>query len=454
MQLSSFSLDLSFSSLPLTKKNGFIFTAVGCAENKKIYKAKRRWITPFLTTNQVFFKPTMSSPPSSVLPQDVFILSAVRTPIASFRSSFANLNAVDLGTFVATEAIKRAGLRPDQVEETVTGCVLSAGSGQNVSRQIAIKSGIPEARQAYTVNKVCSSSLKALILGAQSVQLGQRSVVLVVGVESMSQAPFYLARGDNNYGDIKLLDSIQRDGISDAMLGQPMGVCAEKTVAEFGFTREQQDAYALASYARATRAWAGGAFGAEIVPVKVKQRKGTELVVAEDEEHRRLMPDKVPSLQPAFVKDGTGTITAANASSLNDGAASLVIASGQVEGAKPLAKVIAYAEAGRAPVDFTVAPVDAVKTLLQSVNISVDQIARWEVNEAFSITALAFIRQLDLDPARVNALGGAVALGHPIGCSGARIVVTLVHQLESGEFGVAAICNGGGEATAILVQRI
>uniref|UniRef100_A0A914I7S0 Acetyl-CoA acetyltransferase n=1 Tax=Globodera rostochiensis TaxID=31243 RepID=A0A914I7S0_GLORO len=372
--------------------------------------------------------------------QDVFILSAVRTPIASFRSSFASLSAVELGTVVATEAIQRAGIKPDQVEETVTGCVLTAGAGQNVSRQIALKSGIPEARQAYTVNK--------------SVQLGQRTVVLVVGVESMSQAPFYLARGDNNYGDIKLLDAIQRDGISDALLSQPMGLCAEKTVAEFGFTREQQDAYALTSYARTARAWKDGAFAAEVVPVPVKQRKGGAVVISEDEEHRRLVPDKVPSLQPAFVKDGTGTITAANASSLNDGAAAIVIASGTFPGTKPLAKVIAYSEAGRAPVDFTVAPVDAVKTLLKVAGIASDRVARWEVNEAFSVTAMAFIQQLGLDPTRVNALGGAVALGHPIGCSGARIVVTLVHQLKPGEFGVAAICNGGGEATAVLVQRV
>uniref|UniRef100_A0A183BMR3 Acetyl-CoA acetyltransferase n=1 Tax=Globodera pallida TaxID=36090 RepID=A0A183BMR3_GLOPA len=386
--------------------------------------------------------------------QDVFILSAVRTPIASFRSSFASLSAVELGTVAATEAIQRAGIKPDQVDETVTGCVLTAGAGQNVSRQIALKSGVPEARQAYTVNKVCSSSLKALLLGAQSVQLGQRTVVLVVGVESMSQAPFYLARGDNNYGDIKLLDAIQRDGISDALLNQPMGLCAEKTVAEFGFTREQQDAYALASYARTARAWKDGAFAAEVVPVAVKQRKGGAVVISEDEEHRRLVPDKVPSLQPAFVKDGTGTITAANASSLNDGAAAIVIASGTFPGAKPLAKVIAYSEAGRAPVDFTVAPVDAAKTLLKVAGITSDRVARWEVNEAFSVTAMAFIQQLGLDPTRVNALGGAVALGHPIGCSGARIVVTLVHQLKPGEFGVAAICNGGGEATAVLVQRV
>jgi acetyl-CoA C-acetyltransferase len=388
--------------------------------------------------------------------QEAYILSAVRTPVTSFRGSLASYTSVDLGSVAAKEAIKRSGLNAEDIEETITGSVLTAGQGQNVSRQIAIKSGIPEDRNAFTVNKVCSSSLKALILATQSIQLGYRSSVLVVGTESMTNAPFYLPRGEHGYGDITLIDGIQRDGISDAMLGKAMGICAEKTVKDYSFTREDQDAFALESYARAAAAWKNGDYQDEVVPVPVKSRKGPDVIVNEDEEYKRLLKDKVPTLQPAFVKDGTGTITAANASSLNDGAAAIVVVGSdelKKKDSKPLAKIVAYAEAARAPVDFTIAPVNAAKKLLETAKISTDSIARWEVNEAFSVTVLAFIKDLGLDKSRVNARGGAVALGHPIGMSGARIVVTLAHQLKSGEYGVAAICNGGGEATAVLIQR-
>uniref|UniRef100_A0A7E4W4B9 Acetyl-CoA acetyltransferase n=1 Tax=Panagrellus redivivus TaxID=6233 RepID=A0A7E4W4B9_PANRE len=387
--------------------------------------------------------------------QNVFIASAVRTPIATFRGSFKSLTSVDLGAIVAKEAIQRAGITVDKVEEAVVGSVLTANAGQNVARQVALKAGIPETVQAFTVNKVCSSSLKALILATQAHQLGLHKVSLVVGTESMSNAPFYLDRADHGYGDIKLVDGIQRDGISDAILNEPMGLCAEKTVKDYGLTREDQDAYALESYNRAANAWTLKLFTKEVVPVVVPNPRGADIVVTEDEEYKRLNASKVPTLRPAFVKDGTGTITAANASSLNDGAAALVVVSGTFASeVTPLARIIAYAEAGRAPVDFTVAPVDAVRDLLKSANLTVNDIARFEVNEAFSVTALAFIKELGIDRNRINVQGGAVALGHPIGMSGARIVTTLVHQLESGAYGVAAICNGGGEATAILVQRV
>ncbi|KAI1718498.1 acetyl-CoA acetyltransferase [Ditylenchus destructor] len=386
--------------------------------------------------------------------QDVYIASAVRTPIAAFRGSFAAVGPVELGSVVSREALSRAGVKPEDVEETVAGSVLTAGQGQNVARQIALKAGVPEHRNAYTVNKVCSSSLKALILASQSIQLGCRNTCLVVGVESMSQTPFYLARGEHGYGEVKLADGIQRDGISDAILNEAMGMCAEKTVKDYKFTRQQQDEYALSSYERAANAWKNGDYKAEVVPVPVKQRRGPDVVVAEDEEYKRLLKEKVPTLATAFVKDGTGTITAANASSLNDGAAAVVVVSGKVtKPAKPLARVVAYAEGGRAPVDFTVAPVNAVLTLLETAGIPKEKVSRWEINEAFSVTALAFIKELGLDRNTVNVRGGAVALGHPIGMSGVRIVVTLVHQLNPGEYGVAAICNGGGEATAVLVQR-
>jgi len=388
--------------------------------------------------------------------QEVYIVAAVRTPIAAFRGSFSTLTSVDLGAHAAKESLHRAGLRPDEVEETIAGSVLTANQGQNVARQIAIKAGIPNTSLAYTVNKVCSSSLKALILAAQSIQLGVRNTVLVVGTESMSQAPFYLNRGEHTYGEIKLVDAIPRDGISDAILGDPMGLCAEKTVKDYGVSRQDQDAYALESYRRVAEAWKTGGYSKEVVPVPVKQRRGPDVVVSEDEEYKRLDESRLPTLPPAFIKDGSGTITAANASSLNDGAASLVVVAGhKVQGSvAPIAKLIGYAEGACAPIDFTIAPVNAVKNLLKASGISKDSIARWEVNEAFSITALAFIKELGLDRNRVNVRGGAVALGHPIGMSGARIVVTLVHQLEPGQYGVAAICNGGGEATAVLVQRV
>jgi len=275
-------------------------------------------------------------------------------------------------------------------------------------------------------------------------------------VESMSQAPFYLPRGDHGYGDIKLVDGIQRDGISDAILNDPMGLCAEKTAKEYGISRQDQDNYALTSYERAANSWKSGEMQAEVVSVSVKQRRGADLVVSEDEEYKRLIKDKVPTLPTAFVKDGSGTITAANASSLNDGAAALVVVSGahaKTHGLKPVAKVVGYAEAARAPIDFTIAPVNAVHQLLESTGVSKERVARWEVNEAFSVTALAFIKEFGLSREIVNARGGAVALGHPIGMSGARIVVALVHQLKKGEFGVAAICNGGGEATAVLIEK-
>jgi acetyl-CoA C-acetyltransferase len=387
--------------------------------------------------------------------EDIYILSAVRTPIATFRGSFNSLTSVDLGVFAAKEAIARAGIKPEQIEETIAGSVLTAGCGQNVARQISIKSGVPDTVNAYTVNKVCSSSLKALILATQSHQLGYRELTLVVGAESMSSVPFYLDRGEHGYGDVKLVDGIQRDGISDAILGDAMGICAEKTVKDYGFTREDQDKYALESYQRASNAWAMKMFENEVIPVVVKNRNGPDTIISEDEEYKRLNESKVPTLRPAFVKDGSGTITAANASSLNDGAAALVIGSGNgAKGLKGLAKIIGYAEAARAPVDFTIAPVGAVQKLLEASKLKVSDITRFELNEAFSVTALAFMKELNIERSKINVQGGAVALGHPIGMSGARIVGSLVHQLRSGEYGIAAICNGGGEGTAMLIQRV
>uniref|UniRef100_A0A0M3ILR9 Acetyl-CoA acetyltransferase n=1 Tax=Ascaris lumbricoides TaxID=6252 RepID=A0A0M3ILR9_ASCLU len=389
--------------------------------------------------------------------KDVYILSAVRTPIASFRSTLTSLSAVDLGIVVTKEAIKRSLLPSSAIEETIVGNVLSAGLGQNIARQISIASEIPKSSQCVTINKVCSSSMKAIIMGAQAIQVGYRRIVVAVGSESMSNAPFYVPRGEIPFGGVQLVDALQRDGLMDSIEYQPMGLCAEKTVKDYAFTREQLDAYAIESYRKAEHAWKEGAFNKEVVPVSVPQKRGSKVVLTEDEEYKRLIPEKVPALHPAFLKDGSGTITAANASTINDGAAACVLASGEVvqEGRlKPIAKVLSYAEAGVEPIDFTVAPALAVKQLLSQSGLDEESIALWEINEAFSVTGLAFIKELRLDPKRVNVRGGAVALGHPLGASGARIVVTLVHALKSDELGVAAICNGGGEASAILIKKL
>ncbi|KAK0429093.1 hypothetical protein QR680_011186 [Steinernema hermaphroditum] len=418
--------------------------AFGCRPKDRMYvlpKKVRKNAKDKNGNRYRFFGVRTSKMPAIEVP-DVYIVSGVRTPIASFRGSFSTLSSVDLGQVAVSEALKRSGVKPEAVDETIVGSVLTAGHGQNVARQIAVKSGIPNTSVAFTVNKVCSSGLKAVILGSQTIQLGNGQVVVAAGTESMSQVPFYMQRSDLVYGDVSMADGIQKDGLKDAELGQLMGVLAEKTVKDYKLTREEQDRYAIQSYHRAAEAWKSGALKEEVVPVTVKQRRGADIV---------------PSLRPVFINDGTGTITPANASSMNDGAAALVLVSGdylKVNGtAKPLAKIIGFAEAGCDHVDFTIAPVFAVQRLLKKTGISKDQIAKWEVNEAFAVTILSFIRDLGLTEDKVNTRGGAVALGHPLGMSGARIVVTLVHQLKEGEFGVAAICNGGGEATAILVQR-
>uniref|UniRef100_A0A0N5B163 acetyl-CoA C-acetyltransferase n=1 Tax=Syphacia muris TaxID=451379 RepID=A0A0N5B163_9BILA len=404
--------------------------------------------------------------------QGVYILSAVRTPIGSFRGSFAQLSAVDLGCIVSKEALKRAGVDPGCVDETIVGCVLTAGLGQNfrcpnlLFYQLAANlskystnkiEGMPVETNCVTVNKVCSSSLKAIILGTQSIQLGYRNVVVATGTESMSNAPFCLKRGDHFMGDIQLVDSMQRDGLSDAILNKSMGFCAEKTVKEYRISREQLDACALASYNSASKSWERRVFDDEIVPVEVQQKKGDPLVLKEDEEYKRLIPSKVPKLSPAFLSDGTGTLTAANSSSISDGAAAVVLGSEHIvkdSKRKPLGQILAYSEAATEPVDFTKAPVYAVRKLLDAAGVDKNNISFWEINEAFIVTKMVFVNELGLDSNLVNSRGGAVALGHPIGASGARIVVTLIHTLKQGQLGVATICNGGGEATAILIKRL
>ncbi|CAB3411435.1 unnamed protein product [Caenorhabditis bovis] len=385
----------------------------------------------------------------------VFLVSGARTPIASFRGSFANVSAVELGAIAAKAAIERSGVAPSQIEETIGGNVLSANQGQNITRQIALTAGLPVTSQAFTINKVCSSSMKALITAAIEIKSGYRSRVLVVGAENMSQTPFYVQRGEIPYGGLKMIDGVVKDGLEDAKSRQPMGLCAEKTVQDYGITREQQDVYAIESYKKVANAWKSGQFAQEVVPVTVKGPK-SETVVAEDEEYKKLIESKVATLRPVFIKDGSGTITAANASSLNDGAVAAVVVGQDAlpNGIQPLAEIVAFSEAGREPVDFTVAPVNAVRDLLAKTGLAISDIALWELNEAFSVTVLAFIKDLGIDPSVINVKGGAVAIGHPLGMSGLRIVNSLAFSLSSGQYGIATICNGGGEANAVLIRKI
>ncbi|KAI6226221.1 hypothetical protein M3Y99_01322100 [Aphelenchoides fujianensis] len=403
--------------------------------------------------------------------EEVFIVSGVRTPIAAFRGSFASLTSVDLGVIAGKEALKASrfvsfhtpsvsifrssrslaqscrgddhGLRSDgrpgaECEPPDRAENRNSGRSRGVYREQSVR----------LIAEGPHPRLPSDQDGLSERPAGRRD-----GVDD--QRPVLpAARGDHGYGELKLTDAIQRDGITDATLNDAMGLCAEKSAKDYGCSRADQDAFAVESYARAAESWKTGAFEDE-----VKCPNGEEIRWSskEDEEYKRLIKEKVPTLPAAFLKDGTGTITAANASSLNDGAASLVVVSEsflKAEGLKPLAKVVGYAEAGRAPVDFTVAPINAVEILLQKSGLDKKEIARWEVNEAFSVTALAFIKHFGLDPKIVNSRGGAVALGHPIGMSGARIVVTLAHQLTAGQMGIAAICNGGGNASAVLIQRV
>ncbi|CAN6668568.1 acetyl-CoA acetyltransferase [Trichomonascus vanleenenianus] len=384
----------------------------------------------------------------------VYILSAVRTPIGNFQGSLKSLSAPELGVIAANAAVERAHIPKEAVEECIFGHVLQAGVGQSPARQVVIKGGFPEETEAITINKVCASGLKTVSLATQAIALGDRDVVLAGGMESMSQAPYYLPRGGLSFGHQAASDSIIKDGLWDAYNNIHMGSCCENTNRRDGITREDQDNFAIESYKRAIETQKNGGFVDEIVPVTIKSKKG-ETVVSEDEGPRGVKFENIPKLRPAF--DKNGTVTAANASSLNDGAAALVLASGAKATelkSSVLGKVIAYADAATAPIDFTIAPSKAVPLALKKAGLTVDDIAKWELNEAFAGVSIANNRILGIDPAKVNVKGGAVALGHPIGASGARILVTLLHNLKEGEYGVAGICNGGGAATAVVVKRV
>ncbi len=389
--------------------------------------------------------------------RDVVIISAARTPIGAFQGALSSVKSPDLGATAIKGALNQAGIAEDAVDEVIMGCVLPAGIGQAPARQAALKAGIARKTPCLTINKVCGSGLKAVMLAAQSIRCGDAEVVIAGGMENMSQAPYLLptARNGMRMGHQQAVDSMVHDGLWDPYNNYHMGNAAELCATERQHSREDQDAFAIESYRRALAAIDAGAFKAEIVPVAVPQRRGDPIIVDTDEEPGKGRPDKIPSLRPAFVK--TGTITAANASSINDGAAALVLASAEYAAANNLpviAKLSAYTQHAQDPEWFTTAPAYAMKKLFDKVNLTPEDIDLYEVNEAFSVVSLACNQIAELPADRVNVNGGAVALGHPIGASGARILVTLLHTMKAREAkrGVASLCIGGGEAVAVLVE--
>ena len=390
------------------------------------------------------------------MPQSV-ILSAARTPVGSFGGALSTVSAPDLGATAITGALERAGVSKDEVQEVILGNVVTAGEGQAPARQAALGAGLPQSVACMTINKVCGSGMKAVMLADQAIRAGDAEVVVAGGMENMSQAPFYLdkARYGYGYGDGKLIDGLFHDGLRDAYDGVAMGVAADQCGVSCNVPRERQDAFSVESYRRAQASTENGAFAQEIVPVTVKGRKG-DTVVETDEEPARTNFDKIPTLRPVFSKEGT--VTAANASTINDGAAALVVASAEwaeANGKTPLARVVASAQHSQAPMEFTTAPIKAVEKVLDKAGLTMDDIDLFEVNEAFAVVALAAQDALGIPAEKLNVRGGSVAVGHPIGASGARILTTLLHAMKETDAkrGLAAICIGGGEATAIVLER-
>ncbi|MGA1583944.1 MAG: acetyl-CoA C-acyltransferase, partial [Saprospiraceae bacterium] len=387
--------------------------------------------------------------------KEVFIVSAVRTPMGSFGGSLSSLSSVQLGSVAIAGALEKAQIKGEQVNEVFFGNVVSANIGQAPARQAALGAGIPNTVPCTTVNKVCSSGIKAIMFGATNIMVGHGDIIVVGGMESMSNIPYYApnVRWGAKYGDVTLVDGLAKDGLTDAYDHKAMGTCADATAAEYGISREEQDNFAIQSYQRSAAATENGDFAHEIVPVSVPQRKGDPLVISEDEEFRKVKFEKIPALRPAFTKDGT--VTAANASTINDGAAALVLASGEKVkelGLKPLARIVSFADAAHDPNRFTTAPAKAAPLALERAGLKATDIDFVEVNEAFSVVAMVFAREMGYTFENVNVFGGAVSLGHPLGASGARIVTTLVNVLhrKGGKTGLAAICNGGGGASAMV----
>jgi len=390
--------------------------------------------------------------------KDIVILSAVRTPIGSFQGAFKKISAPQLGAVALRGAIDKAGVRPEDLGQVYMGCVLTAGVGQAPARQATLAAGCPPSTGSITVGKVCGSAMRAVMTAANDLRCGDFDLVAAGGMENMTLAPYLMpaARDGMRLGNGKLLDAMIHDGLWDPYNDVHMGNCAETCARHYEFTREEQDSFALESYGRARKATESGLAAGEIVPVEVPQRKGDPIVVDRDEEPFRVDLEKMGKLRPAFQKDGT--VTAANASKINDGAAALVLATADKAkgiGAKPVARLVAQASVAQEPEWFTTAPVKAVQRVLERAGLSAGDIDLWEVNEAFAVVAMAFVKELDLPADRVNVRGGAVALGHPIGASGARILVTLLHSMaeRGARRGCAAICIGGGEATALIVER-
>lgn len=391
--------------------------------------------------------------------EEIVLVSACRTPIGRFRGALRSIPAPKLGAFAIREAVHRSGIAPDRVEEVILGNVLSSGLGQAPARQAARHAGLSESVQCLTVNKVCGSGLQSIILASQTVALKDASIVVAGGMESMSNAPFLLDHARDGYrmGNAELIDSMIRDGLTDAYDGMLMGNAAEQCAATNHISREEQDEYAILSYTRAQEAQSAGRFEREIVGVEVLDSAKERVCVSRDEDVTRTDFAKIPALKPAFGKDGT--ITAASASKISDGAAAVVVTSRSFAsqlGVKPLARIVAYASYAKEPNCFPTAPVEAITKVLVRANLSVGDIDCFEINEAFAVVPLFAIRELGLDPGRVNVNGGAIALGHPIGASGARLVVTLLHSMEQRQarYGLATLCIGGGEANAMVVERI
>ena len=388
--------------------------------------------------------------------KEVVIVSAVRTPIGSFMGALSSVPAPVLGATAIKAALDKIGLEVSLVEEVLMGHVVQAGSGQAPARQAAIGAGIPDTVPCTTVNKVCASGMKAVMQATQSIALGDREIMVAGGMENMSLIPHYLhLRNGKKFGPETLIDGMQKDGLVDAYDKEAMGVCADACALEYEFSREDQDAFAIQSYERSAKAWADGKFADEVIPVAVPQRRGEPVIVAEDEEYRNVKMDKIPQLRPAFTKEGT--VTAANASTINDGAAALVLMSAEKAkelGLQPLATIRSYADAAQEPKWFTTAPAKALPIALAKAGVTQDEIDFFEFNEAFSVVGLANIKILGLSDANVNVNGGAVSLGHPLGCSGARILVTLINVLKqnNARYGAAAICNGGGGASAMVLE--
>jgi len=391
--------------------------------------------------------------------KEVFIVAAVRTPLGSFGGALASVSATKLGAAAIKGALDRIQLDPKEVNEVIMGCVLQANLGQAPARQAAKFAGLPDCVACTTVNKVCASGMKAIMQGAQSIMLGDADVVVAGGMESMSQVPFYSEnlRWGNKYGNVSMIDGLAKDGLTDVYHNYAMGVAADMCATECKITREEQDAFAIESYKRSAAAWAAGRFNAEIVPVQITGRKGDVVTFSEDEEYKNVNFDKVPGLRAAFTKEGT--VTAANASTMNDGAAALILMSKEKMeslGLKPIAKVRGYADAEQAPEWFTTTPSLALPKAVAKAGLNMSDLEFVELNEAFSVVGIVNTQKMGLDASKVNVNGGAVSLGHPLGCSGARIIVTLIHVLaqNNAKVGGAGICNGGGGASAMVIERI